>query len=391
MATQDDPADPRDLSGTQELYQVRDQLSPWAQGLLALTLERLSPGSSEARTLISDLQSSAVRSASGAHWEIGSDAAGAWRNMITGLSNSAMVVYALAQRDPGSALLAEASRYLMSNRQADGAWPSTYASAWTLMALTEVMKGTGELSGDFSFSASLNGTQLASGQASGREQLNPVTANTPLNNLHPAVPNALAIQRGGGPGRLYYTAALNVSRPVESVGALERGLSIARQYYPVEDASQAGGSPGCGFGGECVPIQSAQVGEKIQVRLTLTLPNEAYYLLVEDFIPAGAEILDTSLKTSQQGEGEEPGVEIPYDPRNPFAEGWGWWNFHNAQVYDDHIAWSADYLPAGTYELTYTLVVLQPGEFRVLPARAWQFYFPEVQGNSAGRVFEIMP
>jgi len=26
-----------------------------------------------------------------------------------------------------------------------------------------------------------------------------------------------------------------------------------------------------------------------------------------------------------------------------------------------------------------------------LPARAWQFYFPEVQGNSAGELFEIKP
>ena len=63
--------------------------------------------------------------------------------------------------------------------------------------------------------------------------------------------------------------------------------------------------------------------------------------------------------------------------------------FTEPKVYDDHIAWSVDMLPPGTYELTYTLVVQNPGEYRVLPARAWQFYFPEVQGNSEGEVFEI--
>ena len=52
---------------------------------------------------------------------------------------------------------------------------------------------------------------------------------------------------------------------------------------------------------------------------------------------------------------------------------------------------SADYLPAGTYVLTYTLVPLQAGEYRVLPAHAWQSFFPEVQGTSAGAVFEIKP
>jgi uncharacterized protein YfaS (alpha-2-macroglobulin family) len=60
-------------------------------------------------------------------------------------------------------------------------------------------------------------------------------------------------------------------------------------------------------------------------------------------------------------------------------------------VYDERIAWSADFLPAGTYELTYTLSLTQPGEYQVLPSRAWQFYFPDVQGISAGTVFNIQP
>jgi hypothetical protein len=41
--------------------------------------------------------------------------------------------------------------------------------------------------------------------------------------------------------------------------------------------------------------------------------------------------------------------------------------------------------------LTYTLIPLQAGEFHVLPAHAWQSFFPEVQGTSAGAVFEIKP
>ena len=105
--------------------------------------------------------------------------------------------------------------------------------------------------------------------------------------------------------------------------------------------------------------------------------------MVEDYIPAGAEILDISLKTSQLGSLGDNNVN------QAFSDGWGWWYFGEPQVYDDHIAWSVDMLPPGTYELTYTLAVLNPGEYRVLPARVWQFYFPEVQGNSEGEVFEI--
>ena len=137
------------------------------------------------------------------------------------------------------------------------------------------------------------------------------------------------------------------------------------------------------------PIVSAQAGQAVTVRLTLVLPNDAYNLRVEDYIPAGAEILDTRLNTVQVGESGLPGPL--YDPGNPFGRGWGWWMFSPARIYDNHIAWSAGYLPAGTYELTYTLVLLHPGQYHVLPVQAWMAYFPEVQGASAGATFEVKP
>jgi uncharacterized protein YfaS (alpha-2-macroglobulin family) len=200
--------------------------------------------------------------------------------------------------------------------------------------------------------------------------------------MYPDYPNALLIQRSPGQGRLYYTAGLLVSQPVEQVAPLSQGLSIERAYYPVGEACPAG---------DCDPVDSAQEGDRISVRLTLSLPEDAYYLAVEDYIPAGSEILDTRLKTTQLGEWEEPQAEVLFDPRDPYAKGWGWWLFNEEQIYDDHIAWTADYLPAGTYELTYTLVILQPGQYQTIPARAWQLYFPDVQANSAGEVFEIRP
>ncbi|MFN2199470.1 MAG: hypothetical protein ACK2UW_25345, partial [Anaerolineales bacterium] len=133
-----------------------------------------------------------------------------------------------------------------------------------------------------------------------------------------------------------------------------------------------------------------QMNDLIQVRLTVTLPNVMYYLRVEDALPAGAEILDSRLNTTQQGvlfpEEEPPSF---FDDANPYASGWGWWLFNDPQIYDDRIAWTVDYLPAGTYVLTYTIVLTQPGEYQVLPAQAYQIYFPEVRGSGAGQVFTI--
>jgi uncharacterized protein YfaS (alpha-2-macroglobulin family) len=72
------------------------------------------------------------------------------------------------------------------------------------------------------------------------------------------------------------------------------------------------------------------------------------------------------------------------DIGHPFEDGWGGWYFNTPKVDVDHVIWTADYLPAGTYELVYTLVLVHPGEYQVLPARAWEFYLPDVQGSSAG-------
>jgi uncharacterized protein YfaS (alpha-2-macroglobulin family) len=373
------------LNEASAAYQDRDRLSPWAKALLTVTLEQLSPGSQEGRNLLSELETQAIRSASGAYWEFSQDPAGllaARRNMHTTLSNSAVVLYALAQRDPGSPLVAEALRYVMENRGGDGAWGSTYTTSWSLMALSEVIRGTGELGGDFAFSASVNGNTIAQGEAAGAEQLTPVSAQLPASRLYAESPNALVIQRDPGQGRLYYAATLNLDRPAEQVSPLSQGLSLERAYFLGEqDCSKT----------QCTPIQSATVGKRVNVRLTLTLPQDAYFLALEDTIPAGSEILDLSLKTSQVGEGGAPQTETLYDPRRPFAKGWGWWLFNPARIYDDRIAWTADYLPAGTYELVYTLVLSQPGEYRALPAHAWQLYFPDVQAYTAGGVFEIKP
>lgn len=294
--------------------------------------------------------------------------------MSSPIQATAVVLYALASHDPASPLVADALRFLMAHREASGAWPSTYETAWTLMAAAQVMRGTGELSGDFDYSVSLNGRPLLAGRASPGADVSPVSTEVALGDLYQDDPNALIITRGRGSGRLYYRAHLRVNQPVEQVSPLSSGLDLSRVYYPALSECP---------GDVCPSLKSARRGELVTVRLTLTVPETTYYLVVNDYLPAGAEVLDTSLKTSQLG-------AVPqFDPRQPLEDGWGWWWFSPPRVYDDHITWTADQLPTGTYELTYQLVLLQSGEYHVLPARAWQAYFPEVQGNSAGMVFEI--
>ena len=360
-----------DAIAVDQLDEWRTDLSPWAQALLALTLDSRNAGDERALSLLANLETSAQRSASGAHWE--SDAS-SWRNPGTPLYTTATVVYALAQQDATNPLVNDAVRYLGAHRNIHGCWSSTYENAWTLMAFSEIIRNTGELNANYSYSAELNGETLITGEA---ETLTPVTASTLLDDLQLGLPNALKITRSDGEGRLYYHAALFADRSAETAPALNRGMEISRLYYDADCEK------------DCIPLEVAKLtpGAKVKVQLTLNIPEDSYYLMVEDYIPAGTEILNQQLKTAQLGE-EADSVSV-FDADNPYANGWGWWLFSSPQIGDEKISWTADYIPAGTYVLSYTLIPLQAGEYRVLPAHAWQSYFPEVQGTSAGEIFKI--
>lgn len=364
-----------------QLHEARDRLSPSGKALLAYVLDDINPADARVRDLISNLESNAILSASGAHWETPGE------NILTkgsSIYTTSVVVYVLAQLDSANQVVFNAVRYLAAHRDVTGLWGIGHDNAWAMMALNEAMVGFGDLNPDFEFSATLNGGLVTSGEISGNKVLTPLNASVPLEFLSPNSPNLLTIHREDGLGRLYYRAALQVNRPVEDVRPLDAGMRVERVYL-ASDCEK-----------DCPPLSALQLGtdKPVTAQLTLILPNDSYYVMVEDFIPAGTEILNRSLKTSQQGlDSTEVDVEVQpqFDEQNPFAEGWGQWLFHEPQIRDDGILFSADYLPAGTYVLKYTLVPLQAGEYRVLPAHAWESFFPEVQGASAGAVFEIKP
>ena len=378
-------ANSSDEAKINQLYDARDRLSPASKAFLALMLNSLNPADARVRDLISNLESTAILSASSAHWETPGE------NISTRGSTiytTSVVVYALAQLDSANQVVFNAVRYLAAHRNVHGFWSSGHDNAWAMMALNEAMVGFGDLNADFTFNAALNGNPLASGDVAGNQVLAPLNSHVPLEQLSASSPNLLTITRADGLGRLYYNAALNVNRPVEDVQPLDEGMQIDRIYCEAVLNKTTAQPKGC------TPLSTLQLASNKQItaQLTLILPNDSYYVMVEDFIPAGTEILDRSLKTSQQGiESTDVQAEVPFEDEDPFANGWGWWLFHEPQIRDDSILFAADFLPAGTYILTYTLIPLQSGEYRVLPAHAWQSFFPEVQGTSAGTLFEIKP
>ncbi len=357
------------------LYEHREKLSHYARAYLAMALGKSRPKDDRIGTLLSDLQNAAILSATGAHWE---EKDYDWWAMNTDTRSTAVILDALVQLNPDNALNPNVVRWLMVARK-EGIWETTQETAWALIALTDWMVQTGELKGEYDYRVTLNGRELGAGAVDSGTLRHSVSLSVQVADLLANEGNRLTISRDEGPGRLYYTAHLKVNLPVEAIKPANRGIAVFREYV----------QPGCADNERCPTVKDAQVGDTVRVRLTIVAPHDLYYVMVEDPLPAGAEGVDVNLETTSMLS-QRPGLQrLPEEGQKRGRFGWWWSWYSRTEMRDDRVALFADYLPAGTYEYTYTFQARLPGEYRVIPTTASEMYFPEVFGRSDGRLFTI--
>jgi len=362
-----------DVSQSAVLFDRRSQLNQDSKALLAMTLHLMNPADPRVNDLVADLVSAAILSSTGAHWEDEADSF-YW---VTDTRTTALVLSALVQIDADNALIPQAVRWLMVARNGDH-WETTQETAWAVMGLTDWMVASGELRPSYEFNVGLNGAaqDLADTTATSENVTDSETLKIAVADLLKDEANRLTFTRTEGQGNLYYTAFLNAYLPVEEVEPVSRGLVIDRAYYRVERDEN---------GTQRIPVTSGQVGDEIEVVLTIIAPNDLYYVMVEDPIPAGSAAVDPNLSTSSVL--SESGQLT--NTSNALRYGWGWWWFTRTEFRDEKVVMYADSLPAGSYEYRYTIRLGLAGEYRVMPPNGHEFYFPDVYGRGSGIIFTI--
>jgi len=356
------------------LFEERAKLSHYGTALLAMALDEIGGVGSSLDVLVSDLVNDAILSATGAHWEEGSID---WWAMNTDTRSTAIILDALVQIDPENPMLPNVVRWLMVARRA-GIWETTQETAWALIALTDWMTVTGELQGNYEMRVGLDEAPILIDSVTPETIRDPREVSVAGSELIFGATHLLSFARSAGEGRMYYTAHLTLGLPAADVEALDRGMQVQRTYVESIEEDEDGNQT-------IVERSAIAVGDTFEVRLTIVAPNDLYYVVVEDPIPAGCEAVDTSLATTSI---LEPNPGITREEDYPW---WGWWwNWYSRSEFrDDKVVLFADYLAAGTYTYTYTLRGLVPGTYGVLPTMAHEFYFPEVFGRSDGRAFEV--
>ncbi len=350
------------------MFENRELLSHYARAYLAQAIWLNDADDPRLKTLLSDLNNEAVMSATGVHWE---EAFYDWWAMNTDTRSTAIILDTLAKLDPDNELIPNVVRWLMIARK-DGIWETTQETAWSLISLTTWMMETGELDADYEFGVFLNENEQTRRIVTSDTIQDSTKIVIPIAELIADSTNALTFARSDGNGRLYYSAHLKIYQPVEMVEPADRGIVVSRRYTLASCE-----------GAECPDVTEIHVGDVVRVDLTIIAPNDLYYLLVEDPLPAGGEAIDTGLATTSL---------LAMDPslRREDSRYWWWWRWYSrSELRDEKVVLFADYLRKGTYEYSYTFRATLPGEFHVIPTVAQEFYFPEVFGRSNGRLLTI--
>jgi uncharacterized protein YfaS (alpha-2-macroglobulin family) len=346
------------LVGT--LYTHRQNMLPFARAYLALAIARIA-GTHDSRVtnLLASVEGAAQQFDAQAHW---TDAAPDWLMMDDDISATAIALDALVRLDPRNPLVPGAVRWLMTQR-IDGAWSTTQGSALALRTLADYTAQAHSATGASHYSVRVNGAIVGSGTIGGSGGVMR-GISVPLAALGQQA--RVTITRQGGSGQMAYTLTLHTYVPVTTLPAEEHGVVVTREYQPI------GGSHN-------------QADSEVRVVLTVTAPEDLYYLAIEDPLPAGAEPVDPSLRTTSILSGITSQTTVPAGTTDL-----GWYVSH-VEFRDDRTALFADYLPAGTYQYSYQLHLTSAGTYHALPTQAQLLYFPDVRGHSAGRLYTISP
>ncbi len=209
-----------------------------------------------------------------------------------------------------------------------------------LIALTDWMMVTGELDADYDFAfflAPADGVDVeqARGSATRATVLESIRTDIPLTELAAGETNALTIARTDGPGRLYYTAHLQIYLPVEQIEAADRGFVVSRRYTLAScEATDRR---------ECPEVREVKLGDVIRVDLTLITPYDRYYVVVEDPLPAAAK--PSTQDWRPRSLSDEPSLTRENN------RWWWWWRWYSrSELRDEKSFFSPTIWPAGAYE-----------------------------------------
>ena len=304
----------------------------------------------------------------------------------------------LAYQNEGP-LFDQVLRFLRDAREADGSWGSTNETFTVLTAFRDYLAAHPAAQNQFTVDISLGDKKLGTHAFTGKNVFDGFTTFTPTSDIakNSSVPLTFTKKENA---TAYYDALLTYALPVTQIASRDEGFSITREFYKRGDAKLTS------------PVTHAAPGDVLRGHLVITVPRYSRLVSVEDAVPAGTELIDFSLATSDQtlqensrgpslGTGDTPWFNLgaaifSLGKNTPLPdELYGPLRAHDllypsaTEVHDDRLFLFTQELAPGTYEYDYYVRALIPGTYQHLPATVKETYRPERFGRTAGSTFTV--
>lgn len=272
------------------------------------------------------------------------------RLLDSDVRDAALLLSAWVDVDPENEAVARLAQYLRDRRR-NGHWGNTQDDAMALLAFGKLAQLLPDEEQPFAGTLSLpDGTV--------REFAG---TNDVSWSLAPGAGGSVTVQNNG-PGKLYLAAHFEgVSATPED--ALDQGVAIRREFLDLA-------------GGEIDPAERTQ-GEMIVVRLTVDTRGRLLdQLVIEDLLPAGWEIENPNLTTSQQ---------LPWLKEWKKKEGPG----HRDMRDDRMLVFTGAIRGEAVYH--YAVRLVTPGTYVLPPVVVAGMYESEIRGVAAGGEVIVVP
>jgi uncharacterized protein YfaS (alpha-2-macroglobulin family) len=285
----------------------------------------------------------------------------------------AIVLHALVSQRPDSALVLKTLNGLLAARGRYGHWTNVQENSFVLLAGSAYFNAFEDVDPNFIARAWLGETYAAEHSYEGRSTDRNLTV-VPMADLVDVGDTDIVLARDGTDGQLYYRLGLRYAPTNFDLEPRDQGFVVQRSYEAIDDDADVVRTDN----GTWI----VRAGARVRVRLTMVTNSYRTHVALTDPIPAGFEIVNPALATS------EP---IPQaDPSNTASSRF-WWSrwFDHQNLRDDRAEAFSTWLGAGSYEYSYVARATTPGTFVTPPTRAEQIYEPEVFGRSASTTVTV--
>ena len=331
-------------------------LQNYSLALMILSLAEM--GETErARSLIPNLETGAIETALHCYWP---------ERFTWGFyscnryETTAYAVRALLAVDPDNPRIPKAVRWLLAHRSG-GRYHSNYDTASVVYALADYMKVYRPPVPDYTARVYLNGTLMGTVRMDEGSVYKPEVR---LNRGGSAIregKNVITIEKDGQ-GELFYWALMKYHSARENIEAVDGRVSVRREYYRLELVRD----PKEGLVHKTRRLgKKARVGDLIRCRITVESPKDFQYLIVEDMLPSGCEVVQ----------------------REGFYDYWGGWDYWwgGEVVHDNRVSFTLHRVYGGKRVIEYEFRPEMRGSFHVMPAVAQGYFEPDIFAHSAER------